>query len=64
MALWYSEGSAKSEPKPKLEAVYARGRRAGGVRSWYPNGRVRAEFRYEQGTLGRGPRLERQRRQH
>jgi len=51
VALWYSEGSAKSEPRPKLEAVYARGRRAGQFRSWYPNGRVRAEFRYEQGTL-------------
>jgi antitoxin component YwqK of YwqJK toxin-antitoxin module len=51
VALWYSEGTAKSEPKPKLEAVYAHGQRSGSVRSWYPNGRPRAEFRYEQGVL-------------
>ncbi len=51
VALWYSEGNARSEPGPKLEAVYAHGRRAGGVRSWYPNGRPRAEFRYERGVL-------------
>jgi antitoxin component YwqK of YwqJK toxin-antitoxin module len=51
VALWYSEGGAKSEPKSKLEAVYSHGRRAGSVRSWYPNGRPRAEFRYEQGVL-------------
>ena len=51
VALWYSEGSPRSEPKSKLEAVYVHGQRAGGVRSWYPNGRPRAEFRYEQGVL-------------
>jgi hypothetical protein len=51
VALWYSAGNAKSEPRPKLEAVYARGRHAGGVRSWYADGGVRAEYRYEQGVL-------------
>ena len=51
VALWYSEGNSRSEPRAKLEAVYARGRRAGGVLSWYPNGRARAEFRYENGNL-------------
>jgi hypothetical protein len=51
VALWYSAGNAKAEPRQKLEAVYARGRHAGGVRSWYADGRVRAEYRYDQGVL-------------
>jgi antitoxin component YwqK of YwqJK toxin-antitoxin module len=50
------KAGTRSEPKAKLEAVYARGRRAGGVRSWYPNGRARAEFRYEQRDSRGGPR--------
>ena len=51
VALWYSAGGPKSEPRRKLEAVYAAGRPAGGVRSWYPDGRARGEYRYTQGTL-------------
>ena len=51
VALWYSAGSAASEPRPKLEAVYARGRHAGSARSWYADGRVRGEYRYDQGNL-------------
>jgi hypothetical protein len=51
VALWYSAGKASSEPKRKLEAVYVHGRHAGGVRSWYADGPVRAEYRYEQGVL-------------
>jgi hypothetical protein len=51
VALWYSTGDAKAEPRPKLEAVYSRGRRAGGVRSWFAEGRMRAEYRYEHGVL-------------
>jgi hypothetical protein len=51
VALWYSAGNANSEPRRKLEAVYAHGRHAGGVRSWYPDGRLRAEYRYDQGGL-------------
>jgi antitoxin component YwqK of YwqJK toxin-antitoxin module len=51
VALWYSTGGPKSEPRQKLEAVFAHGRRAGGARSWYPDGRVRAEYRYDQGVL-------------
>ena len=51
VALWYSAGGTKSEPRQKLEAVYAHGRRAGGARSWYSDGRARAEFRYDQGVL-------------
>ena len=51
VALWYLATNAKTEPKPKLEAAYANGLPAGGTRSWYPDGRLRAEFRYDQGVL-------------
>lgn len=51
VALWYLAANAKTEPKPKLEAAYANGLPAGDTRSWYPDGRPRAEFRYEQGVL-------------
>jgi len=51
VALWYSTGGPTIEPRQKLEAVYAHGRRAGGARSWYADGHVRAEYRYDQGVL-------------
>jgi hypothetical protein len=50
LALWYSSASAKTEPKRKLEAVYANGHPVS-VRSWYGDGRQRAEFRYDRDTL-------------
>jgi len=51
LALWYPNPDRSGNPKPRLEAVYAGGRLSGIKRSWYPNGRVRAEFRYERETL-------------
>ena len=51
LALWHAPPSRGGETVPKLEAVYAQGRLAGLKRSWYPDGRLRAEFRYGQGTL-------------
>ena len=51
VALWHSAAGPKIEPRSKLEAVYANGRQAGGARSWYTDGRQRAEFRYDQGVL-------------
>jgi hypothetical protein len=51
LALWHAPPGRGGEPVPKLEAVYAQGRLAGLKRSWYPDGRLRAEFRYDQGTL-------------
>jgi antitoxin component YwqK of YwqJK toxin-antitoxin module len=51
VALWYSAAGPKTEPRSKLEAVYVNGRLAGGARSWYPDGRQRAEFRYDHGVL-------------
>jgi hypothetical protein len=51
VALWYSSGTAKSDPRPKLEAAYASGLRDGSTRSWYPDGRPRTEFRYVHGVL-------------
>ena len=51
VALWHSAANTKTEPATKLEAVYANGLRAGTVRSWYPDGRPRADFRYDKGVL-------------
>ena len=50
LATWYAGKSAR-EPQRKLEAVYSHGHLNGDKRSWYPNGRLRAEYRYEKGEL-------------
>ena len=51
LALWYAMPGRGGEPVRRLEAVYAHGRLAGLKRSWYPDGRLRAEFRYDRGML-------------
>jgi antitoxin component YwqK of YwqJK toxin-antitoxin module len=51
LALWWASGEPSADPKPKLEAVYAQGFLSGIKRSWYPNGRLRTELRYERGLL-------------
>ncbi len=51
LALWYASPVRGGEPVRKLEAVYAQGRLSGLKRSWYPDGRLRAEFRYDRGVL-------------
>lgn len=51
LALWYSTADRTGEGRPKLEAAYAGGRLHGLKRSWYPDGRPRAEFRYDKGAL-------------
>ena len=51
VALWWPNGEAGADPKPKLEAVYAQGLLSGTKRSWYPDGRLRAELRYDRGLL-------------
>ncbi len=51
LALWYSTADRTGEGRPKLDAVYVRGRLHGLKRSWYPDGRPRAEFRYDKGVL-------------
>ena len=50
VALWYAAAPAKGEPLRKLEATYIGGRPAN-ARSWYPDGRLRAEFRYDNDAL-------------
>lgn len=50
VALWYSAGPSRAEPSRKLEATYVGGRPVS-ARSWYPDGRLRAEFRYDNSTL-------------
>ena len=51
VALWYLPVDRKREGQPKLEAVYVAGRLHGTMRSWHPNGRVRAEYRHDKGAL-------------
>ena len=46
VALWYPAASAKTEPARKLEAVYVGGRPVSAT-SWYPDGRLRTEIRYD-----------------
>ena len=50
LATWYS-GKSTREPQKKVEAVYSRGQLNGDKRSWYPNGRPRAQYRYEKGEI-------------
>ena len=50
LATWYT-GKSANDPQRKVEAAYSNGKLNGGKRSWYPNGRVRAEYRYERGEL-------------
>jgi antitoxin component YwqK of YwqJK toxin-antitoxin module len=50
LGTWYS-GKSTREPQRKLEAVYSHGKLNGDKRSWYANGRLRAEYRYDQGEL-------------
>jgi hypothetical protein len=51
LALWWPAAGKDAEARPKLEATYVHGKLAGTKRSWFANGKPRAEFRYEQGTL-------------
>jgi antitoxin component YwqK of YwqJK toxin-antitoxin module len=51
LALWWPPAAKAAEPRQKLEASYAHGKLSGVKRSWHANGRLRAEFRYEQGAL-------------
>jgi hypothetical protein len=51
VSLWYAELGDATEPARKLTAEYRRGERDGLTRSWYPDGRLRAEYEYAAGTL-------------
>jgi antitoxin component YwqK of YwqJK toxin-antitoxin module len=51
LALWWPAAGKGAEARPKLEATYVHGKLSGTKRSWYANGKPRAEFRYEQGNL-------------
>lgn len=51
LALWYSPADRRGEARPKLEAAYVAGKLHGRKRSWYPDGQLRAEYRYDQGAL-------------
>jgi hypothetical protein len=51
ISLWYADARPGRDAQQKLEAAYAGGKRNGLTRSWYPNGRTRAIFRYDHGRL-------------
>ena len=51
VSLWYPEARPGSEPPRRMTAGYRAGRRHGLTRSWYPGGRLRAEFEYADGSL-------------
>lgn len=51
VALWYVTPQARVEHGRKLEAPYVDDRLHGVVRSWYPNGVPRGQYRYEHGQL-------------
>ena len=51
LALWWPDKGREAEQRQKLEATYAHGKLSGTKRSWYPSGRARAQFRYQQGEL-------------
>jgi len=51
LALWYVAPGGRSEAGRKLEAPYVDDQPHGIKRSWYPDGALRAEYRYEHGTL-------------
>ena len=51
VALWYATPEARIEKGRKLEAPFVSDRLHGVVRSWHPNGALRAQYRYEHGRL-------------
>lgn len=51
LALWHTTADRRGEERLKLEAAYVGGRLHGFKRSWYPDGQLRAEFRYDRGSL-------------
>ena len=51
VALWYPPSGRAGDARPRLEAGYSRGRPSGVTRSWFPDGRLRAEYRYADGVL-------------
>ncbi|MEO6565001.1 MAG: hypothetical protein ABIO63_03110 [Casimicrobiaceae bacterium] len=51
LALWHSPSDRRGELRPRLEAGYVAGRLHGPKRSWYADGQLRAEYRYDHGAL-------------
>jgi antitoxin component YwqK of YwqJK toxin-antitoxin module len=51
LSLWFQQASANGDAQQKLQAGFSAGHRNGISRSWYPDGRPRAIFRYEADVL-------------
>ena len=51
LSLWFQQAGANGDAQQKLQVGFTAGRRNGISRSWYPNGRPRAIYRYEGDVL-------------
>ena len=51
LSLWFEQAGTNGDAQQKLQAAFAAGRRNGISRSWHPNGRLRAIYRYEAEVL-------------
>jgi antitoxin component YwqK of YwqJK toxin-antitoxin module len=51
LSLWFQQAGANGDAQQKLQAGFSGGHRNGISRSWYPDGRPRAIFRYEADVL-------------
>jgi 2-keto-4-pentenoate hydratase/2-oxohepta-3-ene-1,7-dioic acid hydratase in catechol pathway len=51
LSLWFQQVKKNGDAQQKLQAGFAGGHRNGISRSWYPNGRLRAIYRYEADAL-------------
>jgi hypothetical protein len=51
LSLWYDEAADDRDGPRKLVAGYRAGERHGLTRSWYADGRLRAEYDYREGAL-------------
>lgn len=51
LSLWFAERKTNGDPQTKLQAAFTAGHRNGISRSWYPDGRPRAIYRYESDEL-------------
>ncbi len=51
LLLWYQQAGNAGEAPQKLQATFAQGHRNGVSRSWYPDGRPRSLYRYDNDQL-------------
>ena len=50
VAMWWP-AAPRAEARPRIEASYSRGKRAGTLRTWYASGKPKVELQFEAGEL-------------